>query len=110
MSMRIEPLELTVRGRRLRGTRYLPHTDRPFPTAVLHHGFGGQRTEASRGFVQLARSLMAHDVAVVAVDRAGHGESDGDFADTSVSGDVADSLDVLSMIAASNDIDVPGSL
>jgi pimeloyl-ACP methyl ester carboxylesterase len=48
---------------------------------------------------------MAHDVAVVAVDRAGHGESDGDFADTTVSGDVADSLDVLSMIAASNDID-----
>jgi pimeloyl-ACP methyl ester carboxylesterase len=49
--------------------------------------------------------LITHDVAVVAVDRAGHGESDGDFADTTVSGDVADSLEVLSMIAASDDVD-----
>ena len=105
MSIRIEPLDLAARGRRLRGTRYVPPGAGPFPTAVLHHGFGGQRTEAARSFVQLARALADHGIAVVAVDRAGHGESDGDFADTTVSGDVVDSLEVLSMIANSDGVD-----
>jgi hypothetical protein len=35
----------------------------------------------------------------VAFDRAGHGESDGDFYDTTASGDIADSLELLEHIA-----------
>ena len=97
---RIEPIELSIRGRQLRGTRYLPPDGGPRPVAILHHGFGGQRTEASRSFVQLARRLVASGVAAVAMDRAGHGESDGDFADTTVSGDVADCIAVVEFVAA----------
>lgn len=105
MSTHVEPLDLAIGGRQLRGTRYVPSGGGPFPTAVLHHGFGGQRTEASRSFVQLARALTIHGMIVVAADRAGHGESDGDFADTTVTQDVADSIEVLDHVAAANDVD-----
>jgi pimeloyl-ACP methyl ester carboxylesterase len=102
---RVEAIELTIRGLRLRGTRYLPLGEGPRPVAILHHGFGGQRTEASRSFVQLARQLVESGVAVVAIDRAGHGESDGDFADTTVSGDIADALEALDIVAADPEFD-----
>ncbi|OUD88476.1 putative lysophospholipase [Clavibacter michiganensis subsp. michiganensis] len=54
------------------------------------HGFGGSRVETTGVFVALARRLAAAGIGVVAYDRAGHGESDGEFLDTTVMGDVAD--------------------
>jgi pimeloyl-ACP methyl ester carboxylesterase len=98
MTSRVQAFDVTIRDRVLRGTHYVPGGPAPFPTAVLYHGFGGQRTEAARAFVQLARAFLARDIAVVAMDRAGHGESDGDFIDTSVSVDVADALEALDAI------------
>lgn len=96
----VHPLEMTVRDLVLRGAAHTPPGDGPFGLAVLHHGFGSNRIEASRAFVQLARALVDHGVAVVAMDRAGHGESDGEFADITVSQQVADSLEALDQVAA----------
>jgi pimeloyl-ACP methyl ester carboxylesterase len=101
----IEPIEFTIRGHQLRGTRYLSAAIGRAPVAVLHHGFGGNRAEASRSFVQLARRLVASGVAAVAMDRAGHGESDGEFADTTVSNDVADCIEILDLVAADPRVD-----
>jgi pimeloyl-ACP methyl ester carboxylesterase len=39
------------------------------------------------------------------MDRAGHGESDGDFYDTTVSGDIADSLQLLERIVSFDFVD-----
>jgi pimeloyl-ACP methyl ester carboxylesterase len=105
MPSRVEAFAVTVRDLVLRGSHYVPEGTAPFPTAVLYHGFGGQRTEASRVFVQLARALLDSAIAVVAIDRAGHGESDGDFADTSVSVDIADALATLDAITVHVDVD-----
>ena len=93
------PFEVVVDGLTLRGTSYLPDGPGPFPTVVLMHGFGGSRVEVSGAFVQLARALNRAGLAAVAYDRAGHGESDGSFFDTSVSGDVAQAQQVLAAIA-----------
>lgn len=98
MAYTFQPIEFDIGGLTLRGAAHVPTGPEPSATAVLHHGFGGQRTEAYRPFVTLARELAARGVAVVAFDRAGHGESDGDFYDTTVSGDIADSLQLLRRI------------
>ena len=82
----------------LRGTRYLPEgfsEDGHSPVAVLFHGFGGNRIDFSGFVVQMARELASRGLVVVTYDRAGHGESDGTFFDTTVSGDVEDALQVV---------------
>lgn len=105
MTAHVQPIELTIRDRVLRGAHHVPAGEGPFPTAVLHHGFGAQRTEVSRSFVVLARALTARGVAAVAMDRAGHGESDGDFASTTVSGDIVDAIETLHRIAGLDAVD-----
>ncbi|GAB3460082.1 alpha/beta hydrolase [Kineococcus endophyticus] len=104
-SCTVEPFRTTVRGLELRGTRYRPAGDGPAPTAVLFHGFGGSRVETTGVFVTLARRLVAAGTGVVAFDRAGHGESDGEFFDTTVTQDVEDSRRVLDVVAALPGVD-----
>jgi pimeloyl-ACP methyl ester carboxylesterase len=97
-AMRIRPFEARVRGLALRGSQHLADAPGPRPTAVLMHGFGGSRVETTGVFVTLARRLAAAGIGVVAYDRAGHGESDGEFLDTTVTGDVADARRVLEVV------------
>ena len=97
--MNVLSLQETVGGRELRGTAFLPDESAyPVPTAVLQHGFGSNRMEAAGLFVQLSRALNAAGFATVAFDRAGHGESDGEFFDTTVSRDVRDAVELLDRI------------
>ncbi|EPD84552.1 hypothetical protein HMPREF1529_01155 [Microbacterium sp. oral taxon 186 str. F0373] len=108
--MRLVPFETTVRALTLRGTHYLPDAaagagPAPHPTVVLLHGFGGSRVETTGVFVTLARALVGAGFGVFAFDRAGHGESDGEFFDTTASGDVADTAAVLSAIRQADEVD-----
>lgn len=99
----MEPIEFQVDGGArgpltLRGTKYQPEDFDQFgkaPVAVLFHGFGGNRIDFSGFIVQMARELASRGLVVVSYDRAGHGESDGSFYDTTVTGDVADALQVV---------------
>jgi len=93
-------------GVTLRGSLHLPDAPAPasgYPVVVLFHGFNGQRMEGGQMFVKLARALAASGYAVLAWDRAGHGESDGEFFDTSVQRDVSDTLFVLESLRGSSD-------
>lgn len=56
-------------------------------------------------FVTLARRLAVNGIGVVAYDRAGHGESDGEFFDTSVSLDVRHAHHVLGAVADLDAVD-----
>ncbi|GAA3026731.1 alpha/beta hydrolase [Microbacterium dextranolyticum] len=109
--MNVQPFATEVRGLTLRGTHYLPGDPSPTgpvaprTTAVLLHGFGGSRVETTGVFVTLARALVAAGIGVVAFDRAGHGESDGEFFDTTASGDIADTRDVLAAVRALPEVD-----
>lgn len=103
----VVPLTQVIDGLTYRGTAYVPSDrDGAFPTVVLHHGFGSMRQEAGRLFVQVSRALAEHGIMAVAFDRAGHGESDGDFFDTTVSGDVATSVELLRRVRERPDVDV----
>jgi pimeloyl-ACP methyl ester carboxylesterase len=72
---------------------------------VLCHGFTGNRIETSRLFVTLSRELDSAGITAVAFDRAGHGESDGEFFDTRVSTDIADTLATLDDVASYEFVD-----
>lgn len=105
--MIVRPFHTDVRGMTLRGIHWLPAGEggSPRPTAVLLHGFGGSRVETTGVFVRLARTLVDAGIGVLAFDRAGHGESDGEFFDTTASGDVSDTAAVITALREHADVD-----
>ena len=97
----MEPLNVEHAGRTLRGVLHLPHPHRaPVPAVVLCHGFGANRMEFGNIFVRLARNLAERGVAALRFDFAACGESDGDFAELTVSDQVDQVGAVLARLAA----------
>lgn len=102
----IRPIQQNIDGITYRGTAYVPGDGTaPHPTVILHHGFGSNRIEAFGLFVQISRALAEHGIMAVAFDRAGHGESDGEFFDTTVTGDIAAAITLADMIAHWDEVD-----
>ncbi|NUQ87063.1 MAG: alpha/beta fold hydrolase, partial [Glycomyces artemisiae] len=100
----MEHIDIDHDGRTLRGVLHLP-TAPHAPAVALCHGFGGNRAEFGYTFVRLAERLAARGVAACRFDFAGCGDSDGDFADLTVSDQVAQALAVLDALAAHPAVD-----
>lgn len=79
------------------------------PTVVLIHGFANNRMEGGGSFVRMSRLLEEHGIASVRVDLSGHGESDGDFFDVTITGEIADARSVLRAVREFTFVD-PGRI
>jgi alpha/beta superfamily hydrolase len=66
------------------------------PMVVFCHGFGGRKEGPL--FELIADSLQAHGVASLRFDFNGHGESEGDFKDMTVPGEIDDALKVIEYV------------
>ncbi len=100
-----ELIWFTNEGMRLYGMLHLPEGDGPHPGVMILHGFTGHRIEPHRLFVKLARRLAAEGLAAFRFDFRGSGESEGEFADATVLGEVSDALAGLEWLAARPEID-----
>ncbi len=89
----------------LRGMLHVPAGDGPFPSVMFCHGFTGHRIEAHFLFVTIARRLAGAGVAALRFDFAGSGESDGAFADMTMSGEVDDAEKALDFLGARPEVD-----
>jgi uncharacterized protein len=93
-------VSIPSQGKAMVGTLALPE-GAPAPVVLLFHGFTGTRDEmAIPGtvdgvFSRTARLLAEAGYASLRVDFIGSGDSDGDFADTTFEGQVADELAAL---------------
>ena len=92
----------------LRGMLHLP--DRaafrpPWPALALFHGFTGSRTEARFLFVSFSRLLARNGVASARFDFMGSGESDGEFQDMTLSGEIADAGAILDWLGRVGEVD-----
>ncbi|WP_336216036.1 alpha/beta hydrolase [Nonomuraea sp. LPB2021202275-12-8] len=85
----------------LRSTLHIPQgrTGTSWPTVVFVHGFSNNRME-NRSFVLMARLLESDDIASVRFDLSGHGESDGDFFDVTITGEIAETRSVVQAVRA----------
>lgn len=84
------------KGLTLRSTLHIPEgpaTTR-WPTAVFVHGFTSNRLELP-SFVGMSRLLETVGIASVRFDLSGHGESDGDFFDVTITGEIAETRAIL---------------
>jgi uncharacterized protein len=84
-------------GLTLRSTMHIP--DGPSgtrrPTVVFIHGFSANRLEVGSSFVHMSRLLESSGIASVRFDLSGHGESDGDFFDVTITGEIAEARSVV---------------
>ena len=97
-------LHFPVQGQRVTGTLCLPQ-GAPAPVVLMVHGFTGSRDEmAVTGtgegvFSRSARRMAQQGLASLRIDCRGSGTSEGDFADTTYEGQIADALAALQVLA-----------
>lgn len=87
------------------GVWHCPESPEIYPAVVLCHGFGGNKTEAHRIFVRLARSLEKRGIGVLRFDFRGSGDSQGDFKDTTVTRDLTDITSAIDFIERQQRVD-----
>jgi uncharacterized protein len=80
------------RGKRLRGMIHRPGASagRRAPGVVFFHGFTGDRMESHWIFVKCARALAQAGLAALCFDFYGSGESEGEFREMTLPGEIAD--------------------
>lgn len=95
-------------GYELYGVMHLPYNmsaGKPVPAVVYCHGFTGNKIEAHRLFVTMARQLERHRIASLRFDFRGCGDSSGEFAHTTVKGEIRDAINAIDYICAHHGID-----
>ncbi|HUO57746.1 MAG TPA: alpha/beta fold hydrolase [bacterium] len=100
-----KPVSFRVNGQKIAGVLHLPEGPGRRPAVVFLHGFGGNRMEAHRLFVKTARSLAEKNIASLRFDFRGSGESEGNFKDMSVSGEIQDAVAAVDFIQSQPAID-----
>ncbi len=69
-----------------------PITENKFPAILVCHGFAGQKTGRYRLYVTLAEELSRQGIGVLRIDFRGCGDSEGNFFETTLLGEVSDAL------------------
>ncbi|GAB4407599.1 MAG: alpha/beta fold hydrolase [Anaerolineales bacterium] len=92
-------------GQNLYGMLHLPQGPGPHPAVALLHGFTGHRSESHFIFTKQARHLARHGIAALRFDFRGSGESEGDFADMTIEGEISDAAAALDWLSAQPEID-----
>jgi pimeloyl-ACP methyl ester carboxylesterase len=90
----------------LRSTIHIPdhRTRTRWPVAVFVHGFTSNRIEVP-SFVGMSRLLQGSGIASVRFDLSGHGESDGDFFDVTITGEIAETTAVVRAVRSMSFVD-----
>lgn len=97
----IKPVTFTNQGQQIIGILHIPDKLKPnmkAPGIVMLHGFTGNKTEAHRLFVHVARSLCNSGYVVLRFDFRGSGDSDGEFEDMTLPGEVSDAERALTFL------------
>mgnify|MGYP000191499081 CR=1 FL=1 len=68
------------------------------PSIVMFHGFTGNKSEAHRLFVKVARRLCDAGFVVLRFDFRGSGDSEGEFEDMTVPGEVDDAEEAINFL------------
>ena len=98
-------------GQVIKGTLTMPEGTDTCPAVLIFHGFSGQRNEMdivdmNMGmFTYTAKILAEQGIASLRIDFRGSGESEGEWADTTFSGQIADGIAALDFISSVRGID-----
>ncbi|HHV98270.1 MAG TPA: alpha/beta hydrolase [Clostridiaceae bacterium] len=100
-------VEIQSRGLTLRGMLHVPECcGTKVPIVLIFHGFTGNKMEQHFIFVKLSRLLEKNGIASLRFDFGGSGESDGDFIDMTLSGELQDAKNILDYAKTLDFVDV----
>lgn len=95
---------LNHKGLELRGMEHIPEGEK-LPAVIFFHGFTGHKLEGHRLFLQISRSLEDMGFACFRFDFLGSGESDGDFKDMTVTGELEEAETIFEYVKSHPKID-----
>jgi alpha/beta superfamily hydrolase len=95
-------------GLTLHGMLHLPEREPRYPCVIILHGYTGNRIGDHQLFVKAARHFCEHGMACLRFDFRGSGESQGDFADVTVDGEISDALAAIRFLRSYDEIDQTG--
>lgn len=102
----IRAVEFECNNKCLRGTMHVPDTkNKKFPVVIMFHGFGANRIEYYSSFVKISNLLLEEDIASIRFDFSGHGESDGDFFDITLSNEVEEGKKIVEFVKTLDFVD-----
>ncbi|MHB9030750.1 MAG: alpha/beta hydrolase family protein, partial [Candidatus Latescibacterota bacterium] len=94
------PVVFSHESMQIMGVLHRPETPLNPPAVVFYHGCTGCRSEAHWLFVKLARHLAARGIMSLRFDFRHNGESEGDFCDMTLSGEISDGIRAVGYLAA----------
>jgi uncharacterized protein len=92
-------------GKRMAGVLHLPAGRGRAPAVLMLHGFTGHKVETHRLFVRTARQLAASGLIVLRFDFRGSGDSEGEFEEMTIRGEVEDALNALAFLREQRRVD-----
>ncbi|MHB0878289.1 MAG: alpha/beta hydrolase [Anaerolineae bacterium] len=100
-----QPVFFENHGQRLYGMLHLPDGLEAAPAVAMFHGFTGHRIEAHCLFIKAARYLATRGIGALRFDFRGSGESEGEFDQMTVDGEISDALKAVEFLAAQPGVD-----
>ena len=108
----IKPVTFTNDGEQIVGMLHVPRSLKEgerAPAIVMLHGFTGHKSEAHRLFIHVAKSLCNAGFVVLRFDFRGSGDSDGEFEDMTIPGEVSDAARAVDFVSGLDIVD-PGKI
>ncbi len=100
-------VEIKSRNLTIRGMINTPdQVNGKLPTIIILHGFGGNKMGPHFMFVKFSKVLADLGFASVRFDFAGSGESDGEFINMTLSGELEDAENILEYVKSLDFVDV----
>lgn len=100
-----EPIVLHNQGQKIFGVLHRPLNAEKSPAVLMCHGLGGHKIGKGRLYVLLAKKLAALGIASLRIDFRGSGDSEGEFSDMTVEGEVSDAIAALNALKIDPRID-----
>ncbi len=105
-----KPIIFYNKGQHLNGVLHSPaDSDALCPAVALFHGFTGTKVEPHRIFVKTARELAALGFYALRFDFRGSGDSEGDFSEMTIGGEISDAIKSIDVLTAMQGVD-PGRI
>ncbi|MCS7253299.1 MAG: alpha/beta fold hydrolase [Armatimonadota bacterium] len=98
-------VQFEVSGMKLYGMLHLPDDGYKCPCVIFCHGFTGHRIEAHRLFVKAAREMAHFGIGAFRFDFRGSGESEGDFGDITITGELEDLRAAIHFVSSVDGVD-----
>lgn len=92
-------------GETLRGIINKPEAEGKMPCMIFCHGFMGNKLGHDFMFVKISRILESIGIISIRFDFAGSGESDGDFLNLTISGEIEDCSAILNYVNSIDYVD-----